>query len=157
MKSRPKPRPYLHSGTHTLRRALPDLLERVADNNLPSAELSPLECAAREWRQEVLADLGGAEQVAAARMALLNAAVGTWIVLASLDRYLFELANAGGLVNRRSRHAFAIVSDRMRVADSLAKQLQTVGLDRVPAKVPTLESYVAAKYGNGAPTEKENA
>jgi hypothetical protein len=149
------PRPYHPSGHHTIRKALPELLERVADPHLPPAELSPLELAAREWRQEVLADLGGPEQVAATRMALLNAAVGTWIVLASLDRYLFELAAKDGLVNRRSRHAFAIVQDRMRVADSLTKQLQTVGLERVPAKVPTLGAYVQEKYGTppktGAP------
>ena len=150
------PRPYHHHGQTTLRKSLPQLLERVADDNLPSEQLSPLELAAREWRQEVLADLGGAEQVAATRMALLSAAVGTWIILHSMDRYLFSLAAVDGLVNRRSRRAFGIVADRQRVADSLTRQLETIGLDRVPQKIPTLESYVAAKYGAPGP-EKENA
>ncbi len=140
-----KPRPYLHSGAHTLRKSLPQLLERVVDDNLPSEQLSPLELAAREWRGEVLADLGGPEQVAATRMALLSAAVGTWIILHSMDRYLFELAAQDGLVNRRSRRAFAIVADRQRVADSLARQLETLGLDRAPAKVPTLADYLQEK------------
>jgi hypothetical protein len=37
------------------------------------------------------------------------------------------LAAQGGLANRRNRRAYSIVADRMRVADSLTRQLQALG------------------------------
>jgi hypothetical protein len=45
----------------------------------------------------------------------------------SLDRYVFELTTTDGLVSRRYRAAFRVVSDRMRVAEGLARQLQALG------------------------------
>ena len=85
-------------------------LERVADPPpLPDDALSPLEAAARAWRRDVLSDLGGPDAVPAARRALLDAATGSMIVLASLDRFLFALAARDGLVNKRSRRVFSIV------------------------------------------------
>ncbi len=123
-------RPYQHSGLHVVNKALPLLLERVTDPAIPDETLSPVELAARAWRQEVIADLGGLNTVPAAKRALLDAATGTKIILDSLDRYLFELAESGGLINRRNRKAFAVVQDRMRVADSLTRQLQALGTER---------------------------
>jgi hypothetical protein len=40
-------RAYHRSGEHTVSRALPYLLERVADEKLPAEQLTPLEAAAR--------------------------------------------------------------------------------------------------------------
>jgi len=74
-------------------------------------------------------------------------------VLDSLDRYLFELAAQGGLVNRRNRRAFAIVADRMRVADSLTRQLATLGLDRQERPPQDLASYLAQRHA-GTPTSE---
>ncbi len=141
------PRPYHRSGHDTLARALPHLMERVLDLSLSDETLSPVERAARDWRREVLDDLGGLAAVPATRLALLDAAVGTKIVLDSLDRYVFELAVNGGLVNRRNRRAFAIVADRMRVADSLARQLAALGMERHTPLVPSLTEYLAQKKG----------
>jgi len=122
-------RPYQRSGLHVVNKALPYLLERVTDLAIPDETLSPVELAARTWRQAVIADLGGLESVSAAKQALLDAATGSKIILDSLDRYLFKLAESGGLVNRRNRKAFAVVQDRMRVADSLTRQLQALGTE----------------------------
>ena len=139
------PRPYHRSGLHAVSRTLPQLLERVTDPAIADAALSPVERAARAWRRDVLGDLGGADQVAAARIALLDAATGSKVILDSIDRYLFGLAARDGLVNRRDRRAFAIVADRMRIADSLARQLQALGLER-RRDVPDLTSYLAERY-----------
>jgi hypothetical protein len=95
----------------------------VKDPHVADAALTPVERGARAWRGEVLHDLGGPEAVSAAKLALVEAALGTKIVLDSLDRYLFELASLDGLANRRNRRAYSIVADRMRVADSLTRQL----------------------------------
>jgi len=140
-------RPYHRAGLHVVSRALPYLLERVADPAIPDEALSPVERAARAWRLEVLEDLGGSEAVPAARVALLDAATGTKILLDSLDRYVFELAEGGGLVSRRTRKAFAVVSDRMRVADSLTRQLQALGLERKAPRTPSLAEYIRERYG----------
>jgi hypothetical protein len=86
-----------------------------------------VERVVRAWRAEVLLDLGGPETVSAAKEALVDAALGTRVMLDSLDLYLFELAAQGGLANRRNRRACSIVADRMRVADSLTRQLQALG------------------------------
>jgi hypothetical protein len=137
-------RPYTRSGVHVVTKALPHLVERVADASIANEALTPVERAAREWRQDVIADHGGISVLTAARCALLDAAVGTFIVLHSLDAFLFELANARGLASRKHRRAFPIVADRMRVADSLARQLQTLGLDRQPPKVQSLDEYLSS-------------
>ena len=81
------------------------------------------------------------------------------ILLASLDAYLFALAARDGLANRRSRRAFAIVADRMRVADSLTRQLQALGLERHAKPMPSLNEYLARRYAPEAAMEiaKDNA
>jgi hypothetical protein len=140
-------RTYHRSGHDTLTRTLPHRMERVLDPAVADDALSPVERAARDWRQEVVADLGGLTAVQAAKLALVDAAVGTKIVLDSLDRYLFQLATIDGLVNKRNRRAFAIVVDRMRVADSLARQLAALGMERRTPLVPSLNDYLAQKKG----------
>jgi hypothetical protein len=151
-----RPRAYHQSGRYTLTRRLPGVLERVADQTLPDTALTPLEAAARAWRRDVLTDLGG--DVPATRLALVDAAVGSWIILTSVDRYLFALAAQDGLVNKRSRRVFAIVADRQRVADSLKGQLLAIGLERRAKPVPTLEQYLAEKYGHdGHESASQNA
>lgn len=139
-------RPYHQHGQGLIAKALPYLLDRVKDLAIGADALSPLERAARGWRAEVLDDLGGAEVVPATKRAVLDAALGSKILLDSLDRYLFELAGTGGLVNRRNRRAFAIVTDRMRVADGLARQLQALGLDRRERPAVDLRTYLAQRY-----------
>ena len=116
-------REYHRTGAYPVERALPFLVERVKDPHVADAALTPVERGARAWRGEVLHDLGGPETVSAAKLALVEAALGTKIVLDSLDRYLFELASIDGLANRRNRRAYSIVADRMRVADCLTRQL----------------------------------
>jgi len=148
-----KSRPYHRSGTHSVQRALPYLLARIKCEGSEESPLTPLEEAARDWRNDVLADLGGPEAVSATKQALLDAALGTWLVLSSLDAYLLRLAEQDGLVNKRNRRAFSIVVDRQRVADSLTKQLAALGFERVPKPPKSIEDYIreraAAREGYG--------
>jgi hypothetical protein len=71
-----------------------------------------------------------------------------------LDRYVFELAERGGLVNRRSRRVFPVVESRMRVADGLARQLQALGLERKGKPGPTLEQYLSERAAAGQQPQK---
>jgi hypothetical protein len=147
---RPPNRAYHRHGQGVVAKALPYLLERVAESTLPDETLTPLELAARQWHREAERDLGGVDTIAATKRALLDAATGSMILLASLDRYVFALAAADGLVNRRSRRVFPVVESRMRVADGLTRQLQALGLEPRRRDVPSLAEYVQAKYGRAA-------
>jgi hypothetical protein len=148
--SKPRPdgakRPYHRHGNGVVTKALPYLLERVADERLRDEELTPLEVAARAWRHEAEKDLGG--NLAATKRALLDAATGTVILLTSLDRYVFMLAAQDGLVNKRSRRAFPVLDARMRLADSLTKQLGALGLERRMKPAPDLAAYIRERYGS---------
>jgi hypothetical protein len=144
-------RAYHRTGAYPVERALPFLVERVKDPHVADDALTPVERGARAWRGEVLRDLGGPEAVSAAKLALVEAALGTKIVLDSLDRYLFELAGIDGLANRRNRRAYSIVADRMRVADSLTRQLAVLGIDRVERPPVALQEYLARRSSGSAP------
>ena len=104
----------------------------------------------RGWRDEILEDLGG-DTVSAAKRAILDAAVGSKIILSRLDSFLFELAGSGrGMVNRRGRYAYRIVNDRMRVSDSLVKQLAALGLDRVERPPVDLGTYLSQRRSSAS-------
>ncbi len=150
-------RPYNPSGQHVVAKAVPYLVQRVTDPSVPDETLTPLERAVRGWRLEILEDLGG-DAVSAAKRAVLDAAVGSKIILSSLDSFLFDLAGSGrGMVNRRGRYAYRIVNDRMRVADSLVKQLAALGLDRVERPPLDLTQYLAQRGERrpAAPTDAQ--
>ena len=152
MAARPRrdARPYHRSGEHIVAKAMPFLVERVTDPSVPDDVLTPVERTVRGWRDEILEDLGG-DTVSAAKRAILDAAVGSKIILSSLDSFLFQLASSGrGMVNRRARHAFRIVNDRMRVADSLVKQLSTLGLDRVERPPVDLGTYLSQRRSSAS-------
>ncbi len=59
---------------------------------------------------------------------------------------MFNQGGILGLVNRPNRRVFAIVQDRMRVADSLARQLQTLGLEWRERPEPSLDEYMRKQY-----------
>ena len=152
MAARPRrdARPYHRSGEHIVAKAVPYLVQRVADPNVPDASLTPLERTVRGWRLEILQDLGG-DAVSAAKRAVLDAAVGSRIILSTLDSFLFELAGSGrGMVNRRGRYAYRIVNDRMRVADTLVKQLAALGLDRVERPPVDLGTYLSQRRSSAS-------
>ena len=155
MAARPRrdARPYHRSGEHIVAKAMPFLVERVTDPAVPETALSPLERTVRDWRDEILEDLGG-DTVSAAKRAVLDAAVGSKIVLSSLDAFLFTLASTGQrMVNRRGRYAYRIVTDRIRVADSLVKQLSALGLDRVDRPPVDLTQYSAQRPAPPEPSD----
>jgi hypothetical protein len=47
------------------------------------------------------------------------------------------------VINRRARSHFPIIAQRERLADSLMRILTTLGLDRVPKPVQSLQEFIA--------------
>ncbi len=99
-------------------------------------------------------DLGGEENVAATKRALIDACVGTWLILSSLDRYIFSAKNA--IVNTQSRKVYTCIGDRMRIADSLTRQLSAVGLTKRDRAALTIREYVESKEeSEAAPADRD--
>lgn len=125
-------------------------MRRVLDPALPETALSLVDRAARDWRQHVLDDLGGLDAASATKRALLDAATGSMILLASLDAYVLERAGQGGLANRKHRRVFPVVLDRMRVTDGLGRQLQALGLDRIERPPVDLGTYLSQRRASAS-------
>ena len=97
--------------------------------------------AAREalaWRRELLADLGGEAEVSAAQLALVEIAVRTRLFIDHCDAALLERSSL--LV--RGRRLLPLVEQRQRLADSLARLLGQLGLERRAKPVPSLRDFL---------------
>jgi len=122
------PRRYDQSGVNTLKRQLPDVLARVSDDTLARDKLAPLEVAARDWRESVIRDLGGRDTITTTKLALVNATLGSWLLLNTVDSYLMRVDC--GIIDRKHKALDPIAEQRTRMADSLVRQLQALGLQK---------------------------
>jgi hypothetical protein len=99
------------------------------------------------FRRELLDDLGGAGAVSAAQAALVEVAVRTRLYLDHVDAVLLERES----LVVRGRRLLPLVEQRGRLASSLLEVLLKLGLERRQRPAPSLEEYVANKYGrNGS-------
>jgi hypothetical protein len=88
-----------------------------------------------QWRAAVVADMGGEENLTAAKRAVIEEATRTKAYLDHVDAFLLSLES---VIDRKSRKLRPIVDARMRIGEHLMKQLDRLGLERVPKPVPTL-------------------
>ena len=98
------------------------------------------------WRSELLADLGGEENVSSQQTALVEMATRTRLYVDSLDAWLMEQPS---LVNRRKKSVLPVLRERQQLVDSLARILGQLGLERKAKPVPTLSAYLETKYQAG--------
>jgi hypothetical protein len=108
---------------------LPGLLDRIAADEAP-ADATALELVARNFRQSLIADCGGIERITSDRLAMIQTVVGSWILLSTIDVYLLKLAEKDGLVSKKHRRVFNVVSERSRMAESFTRQLLALGIPR---------------------------
>lgn len=125
----PRKREYHPSGLYTLARRLD------ADPDPASA----LGQAIRERRAALIADLGGADAVSEAQRLLVDAVVRSSMLLAAVDEYI---ATMGSPVNRQKRQLFAVIVQRMQIADSLGRSLERLGLERRARDVADIRQRV---------------
>src|SRR5437763_585260 len=93
-------RPYLKSGIYALRNAVLTLGARA----LPPKSTA-LGRALHEWRQALLADLGGVDTVSTQQLALVDLAVRTKLLVDSVDSYTPWCGSAGRSSDSCSRCA----------------------------------------------------
>ena len=116
-----------------MRRSLGQLTTRRLDGR------SAIAVAVRRWKDDVRRDLGG--DLSRAQETILEATAQSWVILSSLDDYL---ARQPSLVTKK-RQLVPVVMQRMQIADSLAKNLERLGLERRTKPVPDLGAYLAGR------------
>lgn len=80
-------RPNLKSGIYTLKKAVQVLGSRM----LPSAR-TPLGRALREWRESLIADLGGPDAISTQQVAVVDMAVRTKLLVDSVDAHVLGMS-----------------------------------------------------------------
>jgi hypothetical protein len=98
--------------------------------------------ALAEWRNELLDDLGGADAVSTQQLAIVDLAVKTKLLLDSVDAWLLKQPS---LVNSRKKSLLPVVRERQQLADSLARYMAQLGLERRLKPVPSLSEYFEQK------------
>ncbi|MBX3350112.1 MAG: hypothetical protein KF747_15410 [Nitrospira sp.] len=91
------------------------------------------------WRDELIADLGGSEQVSTQQRAIINVAVKTKLLLDSVDAWLLQQPS---LINLRKRAVHPVVLQRQQLADSLIRAMVQLGLERRAKVLPSLSEYL---------------
>lgn len=129
-------RPYARTGLNALKarvkiRGLDAIDKRTAAGR-----------ALVEWRRDLVSDLGGELAVSAQQRVIIDLAVRTRLYVDSLDSWLVEQPS---LVLARRRTVLPVLVERQRLADSLARLLGQLGLERRAKPVPSLREIMAAK------------
>jgi hypothetical protein len=91
-----------------------------------------------QWRDQLISDLGGPEQVSTQQLAVVTLAVQTRLLLQSIDNWLLRQPS---LINARKRAVIPAITQRQSLADSLARYMMQLGLER-RSKVLSLNDYL---------------
>lgn len=103
------------------------------------------------WRDQLLSDLGGAEQVSTQQLTIVGLAVKTKLLLDSIDSWLLQQPT---LINARKRALLPVVLQRQQLADALSRYMSLLGLERRAKLIPTLNDYLGGKAPTPAPASK---
>jgi hypothetical protein len=107
-----------------------------------------------QWRRDLVADLGGEDVITTQQRALVEVAARTWLYVNHLDAFLLLQRS---LVNRHKKTVLPVLLQRQQLADSLAKHLSLLGLERRSRPAQSLDEYLAASYAPTAATEASEA
>jgi hypothetical protein len=134
---RNRARSYQKSGVYALKRAVKTLGSR----SLPPAKTA-LGRALREWRESLIADLGGSDIVTTQQLAIVDMAVRTKLLVDSVDAYVLGMPSA---VNKRNRCLYPVVKERQALVSQLQSLLRDLGLERRVQPTQSLATYLATK------------
>ena len=142
----PEPR-YARQNTRshldTVTNHVPKLLQRITDDTIAPSELSPFEVLARDWRTHVIQDLGGPAAITTTKLALINSALASWMILSTVDAYLMRLN--GRIIDRTEKKLIPAVLERSKLVTTFTRQLQALGLDKTSAPQTLADVIEATK------------
>lgn len=130
-------RPSTHSLT-ALRKAVTQLGTKRLDQR------SAVAVAVRRFKADLARDLGG--DPSRAQATLIELAGRTWIIVEALDDWIMRQPS---LVLHRKRSVMPVLLQRQQLADSLARTLERLGLDRRAREVPALADYIEKRTPAG--------
>ena len=125
---------------YSVKRGLWELQQREQEKWLDA--LGEVGEALREWRAAIVTDLGGEESLSAMELAIVDTIVRSHLILCSVDRYLLSIPS---VVNRQKHELFAVVLQRDTLANSIARNLERLGLERRAKALPSIQEYMAGK------------
>ena len=99
------------------------------------------------WRAAIIEDLGG--NPSTAQRAVVDLAMRTKLMLDSIDAWLLSQPS---LVDKRKRALLPVVKERQQLADSLARHLGQLGLERRAAPRDWEQSELARYLANHCPS-----
>src|SRR5262245_51150749 len=129
-------RRYSRSGFYALKSALRQLGARVIDRR------TSLGKHLAAWRADLVSDLGGEGALSTQQRAMVDVIVRQKLLLESVDAWLLVQPT---LVNSRKRALLPVVRERQGLADSLARYLAQLGLERRAKPVPNLADYLSQR------------
>ncbi len=135
------PRPYSRTGLNALKARVTLRGFQAIDRRSAPAR------ATLAFKRELISALGGEADLSPQRRRLIDMAARAALLLDPVDAWLFEQRS---LVNARAKALLPVLVQRQALADHLARLLDKLGLDRVPAKVPSLAAYVAERYSDNS-------
>jgi hypothetical protein len=145
------PKSYHTSGTQRLKRAVKVLGSRTIDQRTSMGK------ALAAYRDDLIADLGGAENLSRQEHLLVEEVIITTLLLSSVNAWLLAQKS---LVSKKARGVIAAVRDRNSLVLTLKGLLESLGLKRRAKQADSLES-IAAEYAerrrseSGPATEPE--
>ncbi len=83
--------------------------------------------ALERWRQELINDLGGEDNISAQQRAIIDLAVKNKLILDTIDRWIFQQPS---LIDKRKRALLPVVRERQSLANGLAEYMDRLGLER---------------------------
>lgn len=106
--------------------------------------------ALSQWREDLVTDLGGPENISVQQNAIIDLAVRTKLMLDSIDSWLLA---QDSLVYASKRALLPAVLQRLQLADALARYLTALGLKRRQKEVTwdDLKLEKASKEDNDEP------
>lgn len=137
-----------------MKRALKELGSRGIDRRTAVGR------ALAQWRQEVIADITGKDnpaeaikQLSAQQLAILDLASRTKLMIDSVDAWILQQPS---LVNARKRAIMPAVKERAQLADSLARYLGLLGIEK-KSTTRDVQGYLASKMKQQQDAKGEQA
>jgi hypothetical protein len=128
---------YTETGYYAAKKALMRFGEAAIDGRTGIGK------ALRQWRSELVSDLGGFENLTSQQLVIVDLAARTKLLVDSLDSVLLVMKSP---VNKRNLSVWPIVTQRGQEADRLARYMTLLGLERRKKPVLALNDYLETKY-----------
>lgn len=129
-------------GLNTLKRSVLALGKRAIDGRSAVAK------ALKRWRLELIADLGGKDNVSVQQFTIIDLAVKSKFLLDSIDAWLLTQETLITGNKKKSYSIMPVVVQRQALANALAEYMNRLGLER-RHRIKTLAEYFAEDKADG--------